>query len=65
MTRYNYCNIMSPCHWFQFADDSALVTSIEEDSQVLLNVFTKWSAWASLIIKVNVKPLVSKNMAAN
>ena len=50
---YNYCNIMSPCHWFQFADDSALVTSIEEDSEVLLDVFTKWSAWASLIIKVS------------
>ena len=50
---YNYCDIISPCNWFQFADDSALVTSTEEDSQLLLNVFTKRCTWTSLIIKVS------------
>ena len=45
---------MSSCHWFPFANDSALVTSIKkEDSQLLLNVFTKWCTWALLIIKVS------------
>ena len=44
---------MSRCHWFQFVDDSALVTSTEEDSQLMLNVFSKWCIWASLIIKVS------------
>ena len=39
---YNYCETLTPRHWFQFADDSALVSSTEEDSQALLNVFTKW-----------------------
>ena len=45
---------MSPCHWFQFADDSTLLISTEEDSQLLLNVFTNWCTWtwAWLIIKV-------------
>ena len=43
----------SPHHWFQFVDHSALVTSTEEDIQLLLNVFTKWCTWASLIIKVS------------
>ena len=47
---YNYCDTLTPRHWFQFADDSALVTSIEEDSQALLNVFTKWCKWAGLKI---------------
>ena len=50
---YSYCDTMNPRHWFQFADDSALVTSTEEDTQLLLNVFTKWCTWASLIIKVS------------
>ena len=47
---YNYCDTLTPRHWFQFADDSALVTSTEEDSQALLNVFTKWCHWAGLKI---------------
>ena len=34
-------------------DDSTLVTSTEEDNQLLLNVFTKWCTWALLIIKVS------------
>ena len=38
---YNYCDIMSPHHWLQIVDGSALVTSTEEGSQFLLNVFTK------------------------
>ena len=40
--------ILSPCHWFQFADDTAIVTALEEDNQRLLNLFTKWSSWADL-----------------
>ena len=63
---YNYYEIMSPRYWFQFANDSVFVTSKEEDSQLLLNVFTKWCTWASLIIKVSkYKTSGIKNMAAN
>ena len=47
---YSYCDTLSPRHWFQFADDSALVTSTVEDSQALLNVFTKWFKWSGLKI---------------
>ena len=28
--------ILSPRHWFQFADDTAIVTALEEDNQGLL-----------------------------
>ena len=63
---YNHYEIMSPRYWFQFANDSVFVTSKEEDSQLLLNVFTKWCTWASLIIKVSkCKTSGIKNMAAN
>ena len=47
---YSYSESIRPRHWFQFADDSALVTSTEEDSQALLNVYTKWCYWAGLKI---------------
>jgi len=29
-------------HWFQFADDAAVVTTNEYENQLLLNYFTKW-----------------------
>ena len=50
---YNFCNSLSPRNWFQFADDSAPVTATEQDSQLLLNVFTKWCKWANLIVRVD------------
>ena len=45
--------ILSPRHWFQFADDTAIVTALEEDNQRLLNLFTKWSSWADLGIRAD------------
>ena len=44
---------LSPRHWFQFAGDTAIVTALEEDNQRLLNLFTKWSSWANLEIRVD------------
>ena len=38
---YNYTNALSLRHWFQFADDTALATTTQEEIQALLNVFTK------------------------
>ena len=37
----------------QFADDTALLMSLESDNQYLCNAFVKWSTWAGLIIKVS------------
>ena len=63
---YSYCDIMSTRHWFQIADDSSLVTSTEEDSQLLLNIFTKRCTWTSLILKVSkCKTYGIKRYAAN
>ena len=44
---------LSPRHWFQFADDTAIVTALEEDNQCPLNLFTKWSSWGDLEIRVD------------
>ena len=45
---YSYTNALSPRHWFQFADNTALEAAAEEDSQALLNAFTKWCQWTNL-----------------
>ena len=50
---YVYQGCLSPKHRFQFADDTAIVTTLEKDNQLLCNVFSKWSSWADLIICVD------------
>ena len=40
-------------HWFQFADDAAVVTTDERENQLLLNCFTKWCQWSNMIIRVD------------
>ncbi|CAB4008393.1 Hypothetical predicted protein [Paramuricea clavata] len=44
------CN---PIHWFQFADDAAVISSQEKENQMLLNRFTIWCQWANMIIRVD------------
>ena len=50
---YVYDIASSPKHWFQFADDTAIVSALEEDNQLLCNVFSKWTTWADLIIRID------------
>ena len=50
---YVYDVSLSPRHWFQFADDTAIVTALQEDNQLLCNVFTKWTSWADLLIRID------------
>ena len=42
-----------PIYWFQFADDAAVITSLEQENQILLNHFTRWCTWASMVIRVD------------
>ena len=51
--RYKYNNALTPRHWFQFADDTALATVTQEYSQALLNVFSKWYQWANFLICIS------------
>ena len=50
---YCYSNILTPKHWFQFADDAAVVTGLESENQVLLNAFSCWCNWSNMIIRVD------------
>ena len=44
---------LCPIHWFQFADDATVITGLENENQILLNHFTRWCAWADMIIRVD------------
>ena len=43
--------LYNPIHWFQFADDAAVVTTDERENQLLLNCFTKWCQWSMMRIR--------------
>ena len=51
--RYVAEKTLSPHHWFQFAVDTAIVTALKKGNQCPLNLFTKWSSWANLKIRVD------------
>ena len=44
--------LFKPVHWFQFADDAAVVTTNESENQLLLNCFKKWCQWSNMVIRV-------------
>ena len=50
---YSSSKTLLPRHWFQFADDLVITTSIRKDNQLLLNVYNKWCKWTHLIICLN------------
>ena len=50
---FRYSDILIPKHWFQFADDAAVVTGLESENQVLLNAFSCWCNWSNMIIRVD------------
>ena len=52
------CN---PIHWFQFANDAAVISSQEKENQILLNRFSVWCQWANMIIRVDALHLAYGN----
>ena len=53
-TQYGFTtSTLSPLHWFQFADDAAVVTGHEQENQTLLNHLTRWCTWAIMVIRVD------------
>ena len=44
---------LSPVRWFQFADDAAVITSLQKENQLLLNHFSRWCTWANVKIRVD------------
>ena len=49
----DYCKNLNPVHWFQFADDTAVISGQESENQHLLNCFTIWCKWSQMVIQVD------------
>ena len=45
--------LFHPVHWFQLADDAAVITINEREIQLLLNCFSRWCQWAFIQIHVD------------
>ena len=50
---YKFMQYLSPRHWYQFADDAAVVTGMENHNQLLLNEFSRWCTWSNLSIRID------------
>ena len=44
---------LNPLHWFQFADNAAVITSLEHENQLFLNHFSRWCTLADMTIRVD------------
>ena len=50
---YKFMRYLTPRHWYQFADDAAVISGLESENQILLNLFGIWSLWVDMIIRVD------------
>ena len=46
-------HLFNPVHWFQFTDDTAVISSPERENQLLLHCFTRWYQWVQITIRVD------------
>ena len=42
-----------PIHWFQLADDAAVISGQEQGNQILLNRLYIWCKWTDMLIRVD------------
>ena len=40
-------------HWFEFADNTTLVSALKSDNQLLCNGFLKCSSWTDMIVRIS------------
>ena len=50
---YSFSKLFASRHWYQFADDAAVLTGQEYENQILLNAFTTWCTWCNMKIRVD------------
>ena len=50
---YSLSKLLRAIHWFQCAGDAAIATGQQHETQALLNAFTAWCTWSSMIIRVD------------
>ena len=51
--QFGFFEKLVPVHWFQFADDAAVISGQESENQILLNRFSIWCQWSEMTICVD------------
>jgi len=44
---------LNPLHWIQFADEAAVITSLQNENKLLPNHSSRWFDWADMTIRVD------------
>ena len=50
---YKFMSYLTPRQWYQIAAAAAVISVLESENQILLNLFSRWCSWAAMIIRVN------------
>ena len=50
---YKSMRYLTARNWYHFADDTAFISGLESENQILLNLFSRWCSWADMIIRVD------------
>ena len=50
---YKFLKYLNPRHWYQFADDAAIITGMENHNQILLDEFSRWCTWTEMSIRID------------
>ena len=40
-----FMRYLTPRHWYQIVDDTAVTSGLESKNQILLNLFSRWCSW--------------------
>ena len=51
--QFGFFEKLVPVHWFQFADDAAVISGQESENHILLNCFSIWYQLSDMIIRVD------------
>ena len=51
--RYKFMRYLTPRHWYQFANDTAVISSLESENPIPPNLFSRSCSWADMIIRVD------------
>ena len=50
---YKFMSYLTPRQWYEIAAAAAVISVLESENQILLNLFSRWCSWVDMIIRVD------------
>ena len=50
---YKFMRYLTSCHWYQFANVAAVISGLESENKILLNLFSRWCSWNDMIVSID------------